>query len=63
MKKILLSGAIIASNFVFSQITLEKTYTSENLQVYTNATETNYYSAGQNLTTVKIYNANHTLKK
>lgn len=63
MKKILLSVAIIASNFVFSQITLETTYNSENLQVYTNATETNYYSVGQNLTTVKIYNANHTLKK
>ncbi len=52
----------MATNFVFSQITLEKTYTSDNLQVYTNATETNYYSIGQNLTTVKIYNANHTLK-
>ncbi|ANF49312.1 hypothetical protein A0O34_16785 [Chryseobacterium glaciei] len=63
MKKTLLSGAIIASNFVFSQITLEKTYTSESLQVYTNTTETNYYSVGQNLTTIKIYNANHTLKK
>ena len=53
----------MATNFAFAQITLEKTYASENLQVYTNATETNYYSVGQNLTTVKIYNANHTLKK
>lgn len=63
MKKILLSVALMATNFAFAQITLEKTYASENLQVYTNATETNYYSVGQNLTTVKIYNANHTLKK
>ena len=63
MKKSLLSVAIIAMNFVFGQVTLEKTYASENNQVYTNATETFYYSVGSNLTTIKIYNADHTLKK
>lgn len=63
MKKTLLSVAIIAANLTFGQITLEKTYPSENLQVYTNATETYYYSVGQGLTTIKIYNADHTLKK
>lgn len=63
MKKTLFSVAIIATNFVFGQITLEKTYPSENLQVYTNSTETYYYSVGEDLTTIKIYNADHTLKK
>ena len=64
MKKFLFSAAtIFAANFAFSQITLEQTYSTENLQVYTNATETFYYSVGQNLSTIKIYNANHTLKK
>ena len=63
MKKTLLSIAIIATNFVFGQITLEKVYPSENLQVYTNATETFYYSVGEDLTTIKIYNADYTLKK
>lgn len=63
MKKTLFSVAIIATNFVFGQITLEKTYPSENLQVYTNSTETYYYSVGEDLTTIKIYNADYTLKK
>lgn len=64
MKKFLLSIAItFATNFVFGQITLEKTYPSENLQVYTNSTETYYYSVGEDLTTIKIYNVDHTLKK
>lgn len=63
MKKFLLSAAVLATSFIFGQITLEKTYPSEKLQVYTNATETFYYSAGENLTTVKIYNADHSLKK
>ena len=62
MKKLLFSIAIVATNFAFAQITLEKTYASENLQVYTNATETYYYSVGQ-LSTIKIYNADFTLKK
>lgn len=58
----LLLSTIIAS-YAFGQITLEKTYSSENLQVYTNSTETFYYSVGQNLSTIKIYNADYTLKK
>ncbi len=62
MKKLLLSTAVLAANFIFGQITLEKTYSSENLQVYTSAAETFYYSVGENLTSVKIYNANHSLK-
>ena len=58
----LLLSTIITS-YAFGQITLEKTYSSENLQVYTNSTETFYYSVGQNLSTIKIYNADYTLKK
>ena len=64
MKKILFSAAtIFAVNFSFGQISLEHSYPNENLQVYTNATETFYYSVGSNLTTIKIYNADYTLKK
>ena len=65
MRKFLLSVAtIFATNAIFGQITLEHSYPSENLQVYTNSTETYYYTVGwENLTTVKIYNADHTLKK
>lgn len=63
MKKILYSAAIFAANFAFGQIKLEKIYPIENLQVYTNETETFYYTTGSNLSTIKIYNADHTLKK
>lgn len=63
MKKLFLPTVILVANIAFAQITLEKTYSSENLQVYTNATETFYYSVGQNLTAINIYNADHTLKK
>ena len=65
MKKKLFSLLLstIITSYAFGQITLEKTYSSENLQVYTNSTETFYYSVGQNLSTIKIYNADYTLKK
>jgi len=63
MKKPLFSAAILAANVAFGQITLEHTYPTEKLQVYTNATETFYYSVGSDLTTIKIYNADYTLKK
>ena len=65
MKKNLFSLLLstIITSYAFGQITLEKTYSSENLQVYTNSTETFYYSVGQNLSTIKIYNADYTLKK
>lgn len=63
MRKILFSVAVLATSFAFGQITLEHTYPTENLQVYTNASETFYYSVGQGLSTIKIYNADHTLKK
>jgi len=64
MRKFLFSVAtILATNFTFGQITLEKTYPTENLQVYTNATETFYYTTGSDLSTIKIYNADYTLKK
>lgn len=68
MKKLLSSVAIVATNFVFGQITLQHSFPSEELQVYTNANETFYYTAGpltynSNLTTIKIYNPNYTLKK
>ena len=65
MKKTLfaLLFATTITSYAFGQITLEKTYSSENLQVYTNSTETFYYSVGQNLSTIKIYNADYTLKK
>lgn len=63
MKKILISVAILAANFTFGQITLEHSFTNEDLQVYTNASETFYYTANYNSSTIKIYNANYTLKK
>ena len=64
MRKILFTVAIVAANFAFSQISLEKTYPTENLQVYTNTTETFYYTVGWNgLSTIKIYNADYSLKK
>lgn len=63
MKKLLFSVAtIFAANFAFGQITLEHTYPTENLQVYTNDTQTFYYSVGFGLSTIKIYNADYTLK-
>ena len=62
MKKNLFSLLLstIITSYAFGQITLEKTYSSENLQVYTNSTETFYYSVRQNLSTIKIYNADYT---
>ena len=55
--------ATIITSYTFGQITLEKTYSSENLQVYTNSTETYYYTVGWNLSTIKIYNSDYSLKK
>lgn len=63
MKKFLFSVAILATNYAFGQITLEHSFANEDLQVYTNATETFYYTASYNSSTIKIYNANYTLKK
>ncbi|UQB67184.1 T9SS type A sorting domain-containing protein [Epilithonimonas zeae] len=63
MKKILFSFAILATSIVFGQINLDKTFPSETLQVYTNASETYYYSAGSDLSTIKIYNSDYSLKK
>jgi len=63
MKKLLLSVAVVATSFVFGQVTLAHTYSSENLQVYTNATETYYYSAGYGISNVKIYKGDYTLHK
>lgn len=63
MRKILFSTAMLLASIAFGQITLEKSFANDNLQVYTNATETFYYTAGQNMSTIKIYNADYTLKK
>ena len=54
---------MVFSNFIFGQITLEKTYSSENLQVYTNATETYYYTIGDGITDVKFYKSDYTIYK
>ena len=65
MKKLLFSVAtIFAANFAFGQINLEHSYPSEELGVYTNSTETFYYTVGwSGVSTIKIYNSDHTLKK
>ncbi|MFT3917956.1 T9SS type A sorting domain-containing protein [Cloacibacterium sp.] len=65
MKKNLLSLLLstIITSYAFGQITLEKTYPSENLQVFTNNAETYYYTVGWNLSTIKIYNSDYSLKK
>lgn len=64
MKKFLFSVAtIFAANFAFGQITLETSFTNENLQVYTNANQTFYYSAGFGINNVKIYKADYSLYK
>ena len=65
MKKTLFTLLItmVFSNFIFGQITLEKTYSSENLQVYTNATETYYYTIGDGITDVKFYKSDYTIYK
>lgn len=63
MKKLLFSVAILATSFAFGQITLEKIYNSENLQVCTNQTETFYYSAGFGITTIKIYKSDYSVYK
>ena len=64
MKKILFSVAtVFVTNFAFGQITLETSFTNENLQVYTNANQTFYYSAGFGINNVKIYKADYSLYK
>lgn len=64
MRKFLFSVAtLFATNFAFGQITLENSFTNEDLHVYTNASETFYYTASYSSSTIKIYNANYTLKK
>jgi len=65
MKKILLFITIIVTNFSFGQITLEKNYANEEVQSYTNASETFYYTVCWNSPAIpiKIYNSDHTIKK
>lgn len=64
MKKKLFSLAtFFVTNLVISQITLDHSFSSEDLQVYTNETETFYYTVGQSIGTIKIYSADYTLYK
>ncbi|PWN71327.1 hypothetical protein C1631_001515 [Chryseobacterium phosphatilyticum] len=63
MKKFMLAAAIAITGFTFGQITLDKNFISENLQVYTNADETFYYSVGHTMNVVKIYKADYSLYK
>lgn len=63
MRKILFSVAIVAANFMYGQITLAKSFTNGNLQVYTNPNETFYYSAGFGINNVEIFKADYTLHK
>jgi hypothetical protein len=49
-------------SLTLSQINLEKKIENEELQVYTNSSETYYYSTGYDLTKVKIYNSDFSLK-
>jgi len=64
MKKNLFSLAtFFVTNLVISQITLDHSFSSENLQVYTNETETFYYTVGQSIGTIKIYSADYKLYK
>ncbi len=65
MKKLFLFISIIATNFTFGQITLDKNYANEEIQSYKNASETFYYTVCWNSPAIpiKIYNSDHTLKK
>lgn len=65
MKKLLFYTALFITNFAFGQITLEKNYATEEIQSYTNASETFYYTVCWNSSAkpIKIYNADYSLKK
>ncbi|UKB85994.1 T9SS type A sorting domain-containing protein [Chryseobacterium sp. MEBOG06] len=63
MKKLTLSAAMTITGLMFGQITLDKNFVSENLQVYTNADETFYYSVGYGMNEVKIYKADYSIYK
>ncbi|MCJ7932242.1 MAG: T9SS type A sorting domain-containing protein [Chryseobacterium sp.] len=63
MKKMMSLIGTAMTALMFSQITLEKNFSSENLQVYTNAGETFYYSTGSNISQVKMYRADYVLYK
>ncbi|MBV8328481.1 T9SS type A sorting domain-containing protein [Chryseobacterium sp.] len=63
MKKIILSAALMTTGFMMGQITLEKNFSSENLQVYTNADDTFYYTTGYDISQIKIYKADYTIYK
>lgn len=67
MKKLLLSAALFASVLSFAQITLEHSFSNEELTVYTNSEETYYVTVGGNvhepsMTSIKIYNSDFSLK-
>ncbi|UHO38244.1 T9SS type A sorting domain-containing protein [Chryseobacterium capnotolerans] len=64
MKKTIFSLAIIATNFVFGQMNLEHSYTSDSSHwdVYSD-NNTSHYLIGKGNNTFDIYNANHTLYK
>ncbi|RXM52261.1 hypothetical protein BOQ64_10550 [Chryseobacterium sp. CH25] len=64
MKKTLFSTAILAANFVFGQMNLEHTYTSDSSHwdVYSD-NSTSHYLIGRGNNTFDIYTANHTLYK
>jgi hypothetical protein len=63
MKKFMLSAAMTITGLMFGQITLDKNFASENLQAYTNADETFYYSVGHGMNAVKIYKADYSIYK
>lgn len=64
MKKTLLTVAIIATSFAFGQITLEHSFPQgEIVQSYTNESESIYVSMNRNNNTLKIYNADYSLRK
>ena len=64
MRKFLFSAAtILTANFALGQITLEHTFPNNELEAYTNSTETFYFTLSYNSSTISIYNADYTLKK
>lgn len=64
MKKTLSSIAIIATSLVFGQITLEYSFpVGEIIQSYTNENESIYVSMNRTDNTLKIYNADYSLRK
>lgn len=62
-KSIFSAVTILAANLAFGQITLEHTFVNNELEAYTNATETFYFTSSYNSSTISIYNADYTLRK